>query len=59
MHKDLELAMENAYAQSVPMPVTASVKEVYAAARAQGQGDMDYAAVVTFLEGLAGVTVRE
>ena len=59
MHKDLELAMEAAYAQGTPMPATAAVKEVYGAARAQGQGDQDYVSVITFLEGLAGVEVRE
>ncbi|MGH9455701.1 MAG: NAD-binding protein, partial [Terriglobia bacterium] len=58
MHKDLELAMESAYAQNVPMPTAAAVKEVYGAAKAQGKGDLDYAAVVTFLEELAGVKVR-
>jgi 3-hydroxyisobutyrate dehydrogenase-like beta-hydroxyacid dehydrogenase len=58
MHKDLGLAMETAYAQNVPMPTAAVVKEVYAAAKAQGKGDLDYAAVVTFLEELAGVQVR-
>ncbi|HLY63417.1 MAG TPA: NAD(P)-dependent oxidoreductase [Terriglobia bacterium] len=58
MHKDLELAMEAAYAQNVPMPTTAAVKETYGAAKAQGKGNMDYAAVVTFLEELAGVKVR-
>lgn len=58
MHKDLELAMENAYAQGVLMPTTAAAKEVYGAAKAQGKGDMDYGAVVTFLEELAGVKVR-
>jgi 3-hydroxyisobutyrate dehydrogenase-like beta-hydroxyacid dehydrogenase len=59
MHKDLMLAMESAYAQNVPMPTAAAVKEVYAAAKAQGKGDLDYAAVVTFLEELAKVQVRE
>jgi len=58
MHKDLELAMEAAYAQNVTMPAAATVKEVYGAAKAQGKGDMDYAAVVTFLEELAGIQVR-
>jgi 3-hydroxyisobutyrate dehydrogenase-like beta-hydroxyacid dehydrogenase len=58
MHKDLTLAMEAAYAQNVPMPTTAAVKEVYGAAKAQGQGDLDYAAIITFLEELAGVKVR-
>ena len=58
MHKDLELAAEAGYTQGVPMPVLAAVKEVYMAAKAQGKGDLDYAAVVTFLEELAGVKVR-
>ncbi len=59
MHKDLELAMEAAYAQGVAMPATAAVKEVYGAAKAkEGRGDQDYAAVITFLEEIAGVRVR-
>jgi 3-hydroxyisobutyrate dehydrogenase-like beta-hydroxyacid dehydrogenase len=58
MHKDLELAMEAAYAQNVSMPTAAAVKEVYGTAKAQGKGDLDYAAVITFLEEVAGVKVR-
>ena len=58
MHKDLELAAEAAYAQGVPMPTLAAVKETYMAAKAQGKGELDYAAIVTFLEELAGVKVR-
>ena len=58
MHKDVTLAMEAAFAQGVTMPTAAAVKEVYGAARAQGKGDLDYAAVITFLEGLAGIEVR-
>jgi len=58
MHKDLTLAMEAAYAQNIPMPTAAAVKEVYSAAKAQGKGDLDYAAVITLLEELAGVKVR-
>ncbi|MDE3181035.1 MAG: NAD(P)-dependent oxidoreductase [Acidobacteriota bacterium] len=58
MHKDLDLAMQAAYAQNVSMPAAAAVKEVYGAARAKGLGELDYAAVVTFLEDIAGVKVR-
>jgi len=58
MHKDLTLAMEAAFTQNVPMPAASAVKEVYGAAKAQGKGDLDYAAVVTFLEEIAGVKVR-
>jgi hypothetical protein len=32
--------------------------DCFAAARAQGKGDLDYAAVITFLEELAGTKVR-
>jgi len=58
MHKDLELATEAGFAHGVPMPTLAAVKEVYGACKAQGKGELDYAAVVTFLEELAGVKVR-
>jgi 3-hydroxyisobutyrate dehydrogenase len=58
MHKDLELAMEAAYAHNIPMPAAAAVKEVYGAAKAQGKGDLDYAAVITTLEEWAGTKVR-
>lgn len=58
MHKDLTLAMEAAYAQNVAMPAAAAVKEVYAAAKATGKAELDYAAVITFLEDIAGVKVR-
>jgi len=58
MHKDLNLAMEFAYAQNVSMPAAAAVKEVYGAAKSQGKGDMDYAAVITLLEEISGVKVR-
>ncbi|MGH9470680.1 MAG: NAD(P)-dependent oxidoreductase [Terriglobia bacterium] len=59
MHKDLQLAMEAAYAQNVTMPAAASVKEVYGAAKAKGKGELDYAAVITVLEEIAGVEVRD
>ena len=58
MHKDLGLAMEAAYGLNVPMPVAAAVKEVYGAVKAKGKGDLDYAAVITLFEELAGAEVR-
>ncbi len=58
MHKDLTLAMETAFAQNIPLPAASAVKEIYGAAKAQGKGDLDYAAVITFLEEVAGVKVR-
>ena len=58
MHKDLGLAMEAAYGLNVPMPIAAAVKEVYGAVKAKGKGDLDYAAVITLFEELAGAKVR-
>ena len=58
MHKDLGLTMEAAYALNVPMPIAAAVKEVYGAVKAKGKGDLDYAAVITLFEELAGANVR-
>jgi 3-hydroxyisobutyrate dehydrogenase-like beta-hydroxyacid dehydrogenase len=58
MHKDLNLAVENAYALNVPMPTTATVKETYGFAKAQGKGELDYAAVITLFEEIGGVKVR-
>ena len=36
------------------VPVAVAVKEVYGAAKAQGKGDLDCAAVITFLEEVSG-----
>ena len=58
MHKDLGLTMEAAYALNVPMPIAAAVKEIYGAVKAKGKGDLDYAAVITLFEELAGAKVR-
>ena len=58
MHKDVTLALEAALAHGVSMFGAAAVREVYGAARAQGKGDLDFSAVITFLEDIAGVEVR-
>lgn len=58
MHKDLSLALENAYANNTPMPTAAAVKEVFGAGKAQGKGDLDIGAVITVLEDLTGEKVR-
>ena len=58
IHKDLNLALENAYANNAPMPTAAAVKEVFGAGRAQGKGELDIGAVITVLEDLTGEKVR-
>ena len=58
-YKDLNIVAETARAEGVPMPVTALVRELYAAMLAAGDGGLDNSAVVTVLEKMAGVVVKE
>jgi 3-hydroxyisobutyrate dehydrogenase len=53
--KDQTLMMEEAAAARAPMPGLAAIREVFQAARAQGLGQEDIAAVVKTLEKAAGV----
>ncbi len=56
-HKDLVAALGMARQSQTPMPVTTVATEMYEAARAQGIGELDSAALVTVLEQLANVKV--
>ncbi len=51
--KDLNLVLEAAGRTGVPVPLTAAARELFSAARAQGWGDEDMAAVVKVLRRLA------
>jgi 3-hydroxyisobutyrate dehydrogenase len=53
--KDQNLMLEEAHAHQVPMPGLAAIREVFQAARAQGWGEEDIAAVVKALEKAAGI----
>jgi 3-hydroxyisobutyrate dehydrogenase-like beta-hydroxyacid dehydrogenase len=53
--KDQGLMLEEAAAQGVPMPGLAAIREVFQAARAQGYGQEDIAAVVKAIEKGAGL----
>jgi len=57
-YKDLGLIMDAARALGVPVPATALVQELFAAARVKGRGQLDHSGIVTVLEDLAGVEVR-
>jgi 2-hydroxy-3-oxopropionate reductase len=57
-YKDLNIVGETARAEGVPMPLTALVRELYAAMLADGNGHLDNSAVVTVLEKMAGVEVK-
>ena len=57
-YKDLNIAGEAARAAGAPTPVTALVRELYAAMIVAGDGGLDNSAVITVLERMAGVEVR-
>lgn len=50
MHKDLNLIMSAAYGLNIPLPVTASVKELFGTARSCCDPDADFCSVVKALE---------
>jgi 3-hydroxyisobutyrate dehydrogenase-like beta-hydroxyacid dehydrogenase len=56
-HKDLTNALALAQDLKVSVPAGAAVHEIYQAARAQGKGGLDSAAVIQVLESLANTTV--
>ncbi len=55
MKKDVNLALDSARAEGVPMLLGSVVGQILSAASAAGQGDSDFAAAAQFLAGLAGV----
>lgn len=54
-HKDLRIALSTARECGAPLPASALVHELYTSLVAGGKGEMDHSALVTLLEGLAGV----
>lgn len=56
--KDLSLALQMAESLGVPMLATATVRQIYEAAAAQGLDTLDMAGVTTLYERWAGVEVR-
>ena len=56
MRKDMMLVLEQSHELSVPMPVTESAYAMLTAAKAQGLGDLDVAAIVALQERMSGMT---
>ncbi len=60
MQKDFDLIMEAAHELKTPLFASAIAHQVYTAANVAGYGDLDYAAVVKFLESAAALqTARD
>ncbi len=59
MHKDIRLMLEAAKEARVKLPALEIVEEIYDVAVEDGNGDLDYSAIITLLEKWAGVEVKE
>ncbi len=59
MHKDIKLMLEAAKEARVKLPALEIVEEIYDVAVEDGNGDLDYSAIITLLEKWAGVEVKE
>ncbi|WP_439519359.1 NAD(P)-dependent oxidoreductase [Hydrogenophaga sp.] len=55
MNKDLDLILAEAAACEAPVPQTAATRQLMAAAQAQGDAELDYAAIIRVLERSAGL----
>jgi len=58
MHKDVNLMMQTAYNLNVPLPVTASVKELFGMAKSSGDPEADFSSVIRVLEELTNTEVK-
>ena len=58
MHKDLNLMMSAAYGLNIPLPVTASVKELFGIAKSCCDPEADFCSVVRALEMVTGIEVK-
>jgi 3-hydroxyisobutyrate dehydrogenase-like beta-hydroxyacid dehydrogenase len=55
MQKDFDLIMQSAHDLKLPLFVSAIAHQVYTAANVAGYGDLDYGAVVKFVEAAAAM----
>jgi 2-hydroxy-3-oxopropionate reductase len=58
MKKDVNLALDSARAQRIPLLFTAMASQVFAAASMAGKGSADFSAAAQFLADLAGVQLK-
>jgi len=57
--KDLQNALDTAYENSVPIPLTSRVMEILQSLKADGKQGDDHSGIIQFYEKLAGVKVRK
>lgn len=49
LHKDLQLVAKTAFENDIPLPSSVAVKEIFAAAKAAGLGEKDFAVIFDFI----------
>jgi 2-hydroxy-3-oxopropionate reductase len=57
--KDLRNALLAAESMKVSLPFTALAQQMLIALMNEGKGDLDHSAIVTFIEGMAGIEVKK
>jgi 2-hydroxy-3-oxopropionate reductase len=57
--KDLRNALLAAESMKVSLPLTSLVQQMIMALMNEGKGDLDHSAIVTFIEGMAGIEVKK
>lgn len=56
--KDLRNALQAAETMKVGLPLTSAVQQMLISLMNEGKGDLDHAAIVTFVEAMAGIEVK-
>jgi 2-hydroxy-3-oxopropionate reductase len=56
--KDLNNALATARELGVPLPLSSLIQQIFVSLLAQGRGEDDHSALVTFFEKMAGVEIR-
>jgi 2-hydroxy-3-oxopropionate reductase len=57
-YKDLNIIRQTSQDYAVPLPVTATVHELFATAMSHGRGELDHSGLLTVVEDLAGIQAR-
>ena len=57
--KDMKNTIESAMASNMPMPLSATVREIFQACLADGLADADHSSVVRYYEKISGAKVRK
>jgi 3-hydroxyisobutyrate dehydrogenase-like beta-hydroxyacid dehydrogenase len=59
MKKDVNLALDSARGQRIPLLLTSTVGQIFSAASGEGKGDLDFSAAAQYLAALAGVDLHQ